>query len=64
MATLTGYKDVFVGCSNKLHCFLCKESHILVNGIVGNILVGAVVKGNKDIEQNNHDDESIDVVEN
>ena len=47
---LTGDKDILIGGSNELHRLLGEESHVLINGIVGNIRIGAIVQGDEDIQ--------------
>jgi hypothetical protein len=59
----TRYKYILIWCSDKLHRLLREECHVLVDRVVCNILVGAVVEGNQDVEQYNHDDKSVDIVE-
>ena len=43
--------------------FLGEEGHVFVNGVVGDVLVGGVVEGDEDVEEDDHDDEGEDVVE-
>ena len=48
---LTCYEDILVGCSDELHGLLTEECHVLVNGVLGDVFVGAVEEGNQDIQQ-------------
>ncbi len=58
-----GDEDVFVWGADKLHRLLCEEGHVLVSSVFGDVLVGGVVEGNQDVEEDDHDDEGEDVVE-
>jgi hypothetical protein len=49
---LTWNEYVLVGSSHILERSGRKESHVLVIGVPGNILIRAVVKCNEDIQQN------------
>ena len=49
---LTGYENVLVRCAHELHGLLSEECQILIDSIVGDILIGTVVKGDKDVEEN------------
>ena len=40
---LTSYEYIFIGCAHKLHSLLSEQSHVLIDGVVGDILVGAVI---------------------
>lgn len=48
---LTGYENVLVGCSNKLHRFLSENRHVFVNGIARDVFICTVVECNQDIQQ-------------
>lgn len=58
-----GDEDVFVGGADELHGLLGEEGHVFVRGVAGDVLVGRVVEGDEDVEQDYHDDEGKDVVE-
>lgn len=45
----TGDEDVLVWCPDKLQCLLGQQCHVFINGIFGDVLVGAVVKCNKNV---------------
>ncbi len=49
---LTSYENVLVRCAHELHGFLSEERHVFIDGIVGDILVGTVVEGDEDVEEN------------
>lgn len=55
-------EDVLVRCADELHCFLTVESHVFVDCIFGDVFVRGVVEGDEDVEQDDHDKESEDVV--
>ena len=46
-----GDEDVFVGGADELHGFQGEESHEFVDGVVGDVGVGAVVEGDEDVEE-------------
>lgn len=48
---LTCDKNIFIGGSNELHGFLAEECHVLVDGVVGDVFVGAVVEGDEDVQE-------------
>ena len=48
---LTCYEDIFVWGSNELYCFLSEKSHVLIDGVVGNVGVGAIVQGDQDVQE-------------
>lgn len=48
---LTRYEDVFVWGTDELHGSLREQSHVLVDRVVGDVLVGAVEQRDQDVEQ-------------
>ncbi len=46
---LTSYEHVLVRSSDELHGLLGEESHVLINGIICDVRVGAVVQGDEDV---------------
>ena len=44
-------EDVFIGGTDELHGFQGEESHEFVDGVVGDVGVGAVVEGDEDVEE-------------
>lgn len=40
---LTRHEDVLVWGSDKLHCLLCEDCHVFVDGTFGDILVCGVI---------------------
>ena len=51
MIRLTSNEDVLIRRSHKLQCFLRKQSHVFVDGIVGDVFVGTVVKRDEDVQK-------------
>ena len=47
---LTCNENILIGCAHELHRFLREERHVLVDGVVGDVFVSAVVEGNEDVE--------------
>ena len=48
---LTSYEDVLVGGADELHGLLGEERHVFVDGVVGDVFIGAVIKGDEDVEE-------------
>lgn len=46
-----GDEDVFVRGADELHRLLREEGHVFVDGVVGDVGVGAVVEGDEDVEE-------------
>lgn len=49
---LTGYENILVGSTDKLHRLLSEDSHILVRRVARDVFVGAVVESNENVEKN------------
>lgn len=47
----TGYEDIFVWGADELHGFVGEESHVFIDGVVGDVGVGAVIEGDEDVEE-------------
>ena len=47
---LTCYENVLVRRAHELHRLLREERHILVDGVVGDVFVGAVVERDQDVQ--------------
>lgn len=50
--TRTWDEYILVWGTDELHCLLREDGHVLVRGIAGDVLVGAVVERNEDVEEN------------
>ena len=47
-----GNEDVFVGGAHEAKGLLGEESHVFVDGIVGDIFISRVIEGDENIEEN------------
>ena len=49
--TLTSNKHILIGRAHELQCFLREQGHVFVDGVVGDVFVGAVVERDEDVEE-------------